>query len=337
MTKFTESHVEEAALEWLGDAGWTVAYGADASPDGSAPERGANSDVILHARLVAAVDRLNPAIPAEARADAIRKVMAVELPSLIEENRRLHRLIVEGVPVEYHGPDGSIRGDQGAADRLCADNGVDGGLDMNDWLAINQFTVIERAANRRPDVVLFVNGLPLVVIELKNAGDENATVHGAYNQLQTYKQEISSLFRTNALLITSDGVKARIGSLSADEERFMPWRTVDGEEIAAKGLPELEVMIAGVCDKARLLMLIRDFTVFGDGGKGIIKIIAGYHQYHAAQRAVAATLRAVPGVAAGGACEKIRCGMACRPPLSIRRVISASALSGIRRGLAKAS
>ncbi len=297
MSKFTESHVEEAALEWLGDYGWQVAYGVNASPDGSKPERGANSDVILEARLVTAVDLLNPGIPAEARADAIRKVMAIELPSLVEENRRLHRLIVEGVPVEYHGADGTIRGDRV---RLIDFGGTDGGLDMNDWLAINQFTVIERGHNRRPDVVLFVNGLPLVVIELKNAGDENATVHGAYNQLQTYKQEIGSLFRTNALLIASDGVTARIGSLSADEERFMPWRTVDGEEIAAKGLPELEVMIAGVCDKARLLMLLRDFTVFGDGGKGIIKIIAGYHQYHAAQRAVAATLRAVPGVALAG-------------------------------------
>jgi type I restriction enzyme, R subunit len=298
MTKFTESHVEEAALEWLGDHSWQVAYGVDASPDGGAPERGSNSDVILEARLAAAIERLNPSIPESARADALRKVMAVELPSLIEENRRLHRLIVEGVPVEYHSADGTIRGDRV---RLIDFGGADGGLDMNDWLAINQFTVIERGHNRRPDVVLFINGLPLVVIELKNAGDENATVHGAYNQLQTYKAEIASLFRTNALLITSDGVKARIGSLSADEERFMPWRTVDGEEIAAKGLPELEVMIAGVCNKARLLMLMRDFTVFGDGGKGIIKIIAGYHQYHAAQRAVAATLRAVPGVELGGA------------------------------------
>jgi type I restriction enzyme R subunit len=298
MAKLTESVVEEATLAWLAHHGWQVAYGIDASPDGSAPERASNGDVILAARLADAVDRLNPAIPADARADAIRKVMAVELPSLVEENRRLHRLIVEGVPVEYRADDGSIRGDRV---RLVDFDGKNGGLDLNDWLAINQFTVIERGANRRPDIVLFVNGLPIAVIELKNPGDENATVTGAYNQLQTYKQQIGSLFRTNALLIASDGVTARIGSLTADEERFMPWRTVDGEDIAPKGVPELETMIAGVLDKQRLLTLIRDFTVFGDTGRGIVKIIAGYHQFHAAQRAVAATLRAVPGASSGRA------------------------------------
>ena len=298
MAKLTESVVEEAALAWLAEQGWQVAYGIDASPDGKAPERAANSDVILPARLTAAVDRLNPAIPADARADAIRKVMAVEMPSLVEENRRLHRLIEEGVPIEYRAADGTIRGDRV---RLVDFEGTAGGFDGNDWLAINQFTVIERGNTRRPDIVLFVNGLPIAVVELKNPGDENATVSGAYNQLQTYKREIRSLFRTNALLIASDGMTARIGSLTADEERFMPWRTVDGEDIAPKGLPELEVMIAGVLDRQRLLMLMRDFTVFGDAGRGIVKIIAGYHQFHAAQRAVAATLRAVPGVSAAGA------------------------------------
>lgn len=291
--KLSESHVEEAALSWLEALGWKVAYGVNVSPDGAHPIRLSNSDVILETRLVDAIERLNPSIPEEARADALRKVMAVELPSLIEENRRLHRLIVEGVPVEYHGADGTIRGDRV---RLIDFEGADGGLDMNDWLAVNQFTVIERGANRRPDVVLFLNGLPVAVIELKNPGDENATVQGAYNQLQTYKQEIGSLFRTNALLIASDGVTARIGSLTADLERFMPWRTLDGEGIAPKGLPELEVMITGALDKRRLLTLIRDFTVFGDNGSGIIKILAGYHQFHAAQRAVTATLRAVPGI-----------------------------------------
>jgi type I restriction enzyme R subunit len=298
MAKLTESVVEEATLAWLAHHGWQVTFGINASPDGSAPERASNSDVILTARLSAAVDRLNPGIPADARADAIRKVMAVEMPSLVEENRRLHRLIVEGVPVEYRTTDGNIRGDRV---RLVDFDATRGGLDMNDWLAINQFTVIERGANRRPDIVLFINGLPIAVIELKNPGDENATVAGAYNQLQTYKREIGSLFRTNALLIASDGVTARIGSLTADAERFMPWRTVDGEDIAPKGLPELEVMIGGVLDRQRLLMLMRDFTVFGDTGRGVVKIIAGYHQFHAAQRAVAATLRAVPGVSPASA------------------------------------
>ncbi|WP_174278299.1 type I restriction endonuclease subunit R [Sphingomonas bacterium] len=292
MSKLTESVVEEAALAWLAEQGWQVAYGVDASPDGRAPERAAYGDVILPARLAAAVYRLNPSIPADARADAVRRVMAVEMPSLVEENRRLHRLIVEGVPIEYRDADGTIRGDRV---RLVDFDTPPGGLDMNDWLAINQFTVIERGHTRRPDIVLFLNGLPIAVVELKNPGDENATVTGAYNQLQTYKREIGSLFRTNALLIASDGMTARIGSLTADEERFMPWRTVDGDEIAPKGVPELEVMIAGVLDRQRLLMLMRDFTVFGDAGRGIVKIIAGYHQFHAARAAVAATLHAVPG------------------------------------------
>ena len=321
MAKLTESVVEEAALAWLAEQGWRVAYGIDASPDGKAPERAANSDVILPARLAAAVDRLNPRIPADARADAIRKVMAVEMPSQVEENRRLHRLIVEGVPVEYRAADGGIRGDRV---RLIDFSAPAGGFDMNDWLAINQFTVIERGHTRRPDIVLFLNGLPIGVVELKNPGDENATVTGAYNQLQTYKREIGSLFRTNALLVASDGMTARVGSLTADEERFMPWRTVDGEDIAPKGLPELEVMIAGVFDRQRLLMLMRDFTVFGDSGRGIVKIIAGYHQFHAAQRAVAATLRAVPGVSAAGAMREspLRYGLpdAAAHPSGDRRI-----------------
>lgn len=321
MAKLTESIVEEAALAWLADQGWQVVYGIDASPDGKSPERAANSDVILAARLTAAVDRLNPHIPADARADAIRKVLAVEMPSMVEENRRLHRLIVEGVPVEYRAADGSIRGDRV---RLVDFSPPGPGLDMNNWLAINQFTIIERGHTRRPDIVLFLNGLPITVVELKNPGDENATVTGAYNQFQTYKREIGSLFRSNALLIASDGMTARIGSLTADEERFMPWRTVEGEHIAPKGLPELEVMIAGVLDRQRLLMLIRDFTVFGDSGRGIVKIIAGYHQFHAAQRAVAATLRAVLGVSAAGAMREspLRYGLpdAAAHPSGDRRI-----------------
>ena len=162
----------------------------------------------------------------------------------------------------------------------------------NDWLAINQFTVIENKANRRPDVVLFVNGLPLGVIELKNPGDENATLDGAFNQLQTYKAQITSLFRTNAALVISDGLWGRVGSLTADFERFMPWRTVEGDDVAPKGTPELETLIKGVFEKRRFLSLVRDFTVFGETGEGIAKILAGYHQFHAVRHAVQRTLAA---------------------------------------------
>jgi type I restriction enzyme R subunit len=288
MSKFTENHVEEAALEWLGEMGWTIAYGIDASPDGPLPIRAAYHDVILLDRLRAAVERLNPAIPLDTREEAIRRLLASETPSLVEENRRLHRFLVEGVPVEYH-VDGQVRGDRV---RLIDFSSV--GYDLNEWLAVNQFTVIENGHNRRPDVVLFVNGLPLGVIELKNPGDENATLSGAFNQLQTYKAQIPSLFRTNAILVTSDGIKARVGSLTADEERFMPWRSVDGATIAPTSHPQLETLIKGVFDRGHLLRLLRDFTVFGDSGNGIVKIVAGYHQFFAAQHALKATLRALP-------------------------------------------
>ncbi|QIG79645.1 type I restriction endonuclease subunit R [Stakelama tenebrarum] len=289
MSRFIENHVEEAALEWLDALGWTVALGADVSPDGAQPIRAAYQDVVLIDRLRDAVARLNPAIPLDPREEAIRRLMASETPSLVEENRRLHRYLVEGVPVEFY-DDGSVRGDRV---RLIDFDGS-GGFDQNDWLAVNQFTVIEHGHNRRPDVVLFVNGLPLGVIELKNPGDENATLSGAFNQLQTYKAQIPSLFRTNALLVTSDGIKARVGSLTAEAERLMPWRSEDGENIAPTSDPQLETLLKGVFDRGNLLRLLRDFTVFGDTGSGIVKIVAAYHQFFAAQHALSATLRALP-------------------------------------------
>jgi len=290
MASFTESHVEEAALEWLSGLGYTVLHGPVISPDGTTPERVSYAQVFLTTRLREALERLNPQLPPDVLEDVLRKVQQTETPSLIEENRRLHRYLVEGVPVEVAREDGSIGGD----DAQLIDF-VD--VEANDWLAVNQYTVIEGQRNRRPDVVVFVNGLPLGVIELKNPGDENATLDGAFNQLQTYKDQIPSLFRTNAALVTSDGVQARLGSLTANRERFMPWRTVDGSAVAPKGAPELGTVIEGVFEKSRFLSLIRDFTVFGDSGSGLIKIVAGYHQFHAVRRAVASTIRAMPAPA----------------------------------------
>lgn len=283
--KFSESHVEDAALEWLSGLGYAISHGPDISPDGPAPERESYDEVLLVDRLRAALERFNPHLPAETLEEVLRKVQQTETPSLVEENRRLHRYLIEGVPVEITREDGSTGGD--AAYLIdFADP------EHNDWLAVNQYTVIEDRNNRRPDVVLFINGLPVVVIELKNPGDENATLQGAFNQLQTYKDEIPSLFRTNAVLLTSDGVQARLGSLTADFERFMPWRTVDGSEVAPKGAPELGTLIEGVFEKSRFLSLIRDFTVFGDTGAGLIKIVAGYHQFHAVRHAVQSTITA---------------------------------------------
>ena len=281
--KFSESQVEEAALEWLSGLGYAVLHGPDISPDGPTPERISYDQVLLTERLIEALKRLNPHLPTETLEEVLRKVQQTETPSLIEENRRLHRYLIEGVPVEIPREDGSIGGDVAWLIDFYD-------VDANDWLAVNQFTVIEHGHNRRPDMVLFVNGLPLAVIELKNPGDENATLEGAFNQLQTYKDEIPSLFRTNAALATSDGLHARLGSLTADFERFMPWRTVDGSAVAPKGVPELGTVIKGVFEKTRFLTLIRDFIVFEDTGSGIVKIVAGYHQFHAVRHAVESTV-----------------------------------------------
>lgn len=282
---FAENHVEEAALHWLQGLGYSVAHGPEIAPESAFAERTSYGDVFLKNRLADAVDRLNPTIPPETRADALRRIELAEFPGLIEENRRLHTVLIEGVPVEFYDEEGLIKGDHV---RLIDFDDVE----ANDWLAVNQFTVIENKANRRPDIVIVVNGLPLGVIELKNAGDENATLDGAFNQLQTYKDQISTLFRTNAALVISDGLEARIGSLTANRERFMPWRTVEGDDLAPKGKPELETLLKGVFEKRRFLMLLRDFTVFGETDSGLVKILAGYHQFHAVRHAVECTLKA---------------------------------------------
>ncbi len=286
MAFISEAEVEGLLLEQLRSLGYAVALERDIGPDGTAPEREANADVLLLKRLAAAIERLNPSIPAEARGDALRKIVAMETPSLIEENRRLHKLMMEGVDVEFYGEDGTIRGDKV---RLIDFDDPS----ANDFLATGQFTVVEGGVNRRPDIVVFINGLPLGVVELKAPGGESATLAGAHNQLQTYKTQIPSLFRSNAVLVISDGLTARVGSLTADRERFMPWRTTDGAVIAAKGEPELQVLIEGIFEPRRLLDLLRDFTVFGETGSDLAKIIAGYHQFHAVKRAVASTLRAL--------------------------------------------
>jgi type I restriction enzyme R subunit len=284
-----EAAVEQALLAQFQSLGYSYASEALIGPDGSQPERESHSAVVLRGRLATAVARLNPALPAEAQHDAINKLLQVEFPSLLEENRRLHRLIVEGVEVEFYAADGTLT--TGTARLIDFER-----PEHNDWLVVNQFVVIAPyvglSSQRRPDVVVFVNGLPLAVIELKAPGSDSATLSGAYNQLQTYKQQIPALFHYNALLVTSDGIVARLGSLSADQERFMPWRTSDGQAIAPKGSPELTTLIEGVFERRRLLELLADFTVFSETGAGLVKIIAGYHQFHAVRRAVESTLRA---------------------------------------------
>jgi len=281
----SESAVEALLLSQLQDLGYALATDAEIGPDGTAPEREAYGDVLLLPRLQAAIDRFNPHIPQEARQDALKQVVAAGSPSLVEENRRLHKLLVEGVQVEFYAEDGGIRGDT----VWLVDFDDPAG---NDWVASGQFTVVENGINRRPDVVVFLNGIPIAVIELKNPGGEQATLQSAFNQLQTYKAQIPSLFRTNAVLVISDGLQARVGSLTANIERFMPWRTTDGADVAPTHQPQLPVLVEGVFEQRRFLDLIRDFTVFGNVDSGVVKIIAGYHQYHAVRHAVAQTLTA---------------------------------------------
>ncbi|MEI7681760.1 MAG: type I restriction endonuclease subunit R [Betaproteobacteria bacterium] len=282
-----ESIVEDAALEWFGELGYAVGHGPQMAPGELAAERASFADVVLEARLRDAIGRLNPAVPDEAREEALRKVLRVATPSLTQTNRAFHQMLRNGVPVEYPRADGSIAGDHV---RL-----VDfGDVRANDWLAVNQFTVIEGQHNRRPDVIVFVNGLPLAVIELKNAADEDATIWSACAQLQTYKAEIASLLQYNAVLVVSDGVQARIGSLTANQEWFKVWRTIDGEKDAPKTALELEVLVRGVFERQRFLDLLHHFIVFEeDPDSGALhKIIAGYHQFHAVNAAVEETVRA---------------------------------------------
>ncbi len=290
MAFLSEAEIEQALLAQLVGLGYAVASDEVIGPDGSVPERDSHDVVVLRKRLEDAVLRLNPHLPPEARADAIAKLTQSVFPSLLEENRRIHTLLTEGVDVEYYGEDGVLT--VGKVALLDFEQ-----PQRNDWLAVQQFVVINGQVNRRPDVVLFVNGLPLTVIELKAPGSAGAHLAGAFNQLQTYKQQIPALFHTNALLVTSDGIAARVGSLSADLERFMPWRTTDGKTIAPKGSPELETLIEGLFEKQRFLDLLRHFIVFGStsdksGGSGLAKIVAGYHQYHAVNRAIDSTIRA---------------------------------------------
>ncbi len=282
----SEAQIESATLAWLSELGWVVKHGAEIAPDSTVAERQDYGQVILEQRLHDALARLNPDLPPEALQDAFRKLTGLEGATLEQRNRAFHRMLVDGVTVEYRRPDGSIAGAQAwIVDFDDPEN--------NDWLAVNQFTVVENGHTRRPDLVLFLNGLPLVVIELKNPADEQATIWSAYQQLQTYKQEISSLFVYNEALIISDGLDARIGTLTADRDRFMPWRTITGEELAPEGVPQLQVLLAGVLEHRRLLQLVQHYIVFEDlGGGKLAKKMAGYHQFHAVQVAVEETLRA---------------------------------------------
>lgn len=287
---FTESIIEQAALDWLGSLKYQVAFGPDLAFDGCAPERENYQDVVLVARLQDALLRLNSTLPPEVHQEALRQLLNPSQPSLLLNNHAFHRLLVDGIAIDY-----KDRGGRLVSGRVQVIDFED--IDNNDWLAVNQYTVEASyhngKVNRRPDVVIFVNGLPLGVIELKNAADENATIWSAFNQLQTYKEQIPALFAYNEVLVVSDGLHARIGSLTAGKEWFLPWKTIAGEEVAPPSVTQLEVLLRGVFEKRRFLDLLRYFIVYElDRGAPALKKIAGYHQFHAVNVAVEETIRA---------------------------------------------
>ena len=301
MTKLLESDIEQMAINLLQAKRWEYLYGPDIAPDGDTPMRVAFDEVVLREKLERAVMRLNPSVKEEVRDEAIKTVLRIASPDTLANNEEFHRLLTEGVPVSTY-QDGMERGE-----RVWLVDFEDPW--NNEFTVVNQFTIIENGHNRRPDVLLFVNGLPLVVIELKNAADENATIESAYRQIETYKQQIPSLFTYNELIIISDGLEARAGSLSAGFSRFTAWKSEDGENIASPLMSQLEVLINGMLQKDTLLDIIRSFTVFEkqkteDLKTGIttiktVKKIAAYHQYYAVNKAVESTLRAT-GINTGG-------------------------------------
>jgi len=294
MTKITENTIEKFAIEQLERLGYQYIYAPDIAPDGERPERNSYEDVLLIERLQNAVRRINPNIPPDAQEEAIKEVQRIHSPELLANNETFHRMLTEGINISYQ-KDGHQRGDLvWLIDFEHPEN--------NEFIVANQFTVIENGNNKRPDVILFVNGIPLVVMELKNPADENATVKSAFKQLQTYKATIPSLFTYNGFMVISDGLEAKAGSLSAGWSRFMAWKSADGKEEASNLVSQLETLINGMLNKETLLDLIRHFIVFEKSKKedaktgqvtiSTVKKLAAYHQYYAVNRAVESTLRA---------------------------------------------
>jgi len=274
----TEDQLEKETLAWLSDTGYSQVYGPNIAVDGDASERSNYAEVVLVERLRGAVTKLNPSVPCAAREDAIQQVLNLGTPVLLSANRLFHRLLINGVPVEYQ-RDGETRGD---FVRLIDFSDVA----SNEWLAVNQFSIKGPKYTRRPDIILFVNGLPLVLLELKNPADENADIWKAYDQIETYKEQIPDVFQYNEVLVIADGTEARMGSLSSSAERYMAWRTIDGVVLDPLGqFNELETLVRGVLAPVYLLDFLRFFVLFEDDGT-LIKKIAGYHQFHAVRAAI---------------------------------------------------
>ena len=297
----TEDQLEQETLSWLGSVGYTHLYGPDIAPDGDNPERGDYRQVVLVERLRAAVNKLNPAIPVAVRDDAVRQVIDLGIPVLLPANRHFHKLLVTGVPVQYQSG-GETRGDFVRLIDWSTPFSPPSSLPFsppspsslpfsqrekgNEYLAINQFSIKGTHHTRRPDIILFINGLPLILLELKNPADQSADLLRAFDQLQTYKAQIPDVFQYNQILVITDGTEAQMGGLSSNMERFMQWRTIDGETLDPLGqFNELETMVRGVLAPVYLLDYLRFFVLFEDDGT-LVKKIAGYHQFHAVRAAI---------------------------------------------------
>jgi type I restriction enzyme R subunit len=286
MNLFTEDTLEQAALSWFESLGYSVVFGPDIACDGDSSERLNYGEVIIEGRLRDALSRINKKVPASAIDDAIRKILITESPSLIINNRNFQKMITDGIDVQFNRPDGSVKTDK--VYLFDFEN-----EDNNDWAAVNQFTVIENGINRRPDIIIFVNGIPLVIFELKSASHEDTDIQKAFHQIETYIKDISSIFTYNSFCVISDGLLAKGGTMTSSFERFMSWRTEDGDKILKITEPQLETMIKGMFEKKRFLDIIKNFILFQDDGSSITKIIAGYHQYHAVNKAVENTHKAL--------------------------------------------
>ncbi|MDP7221973.1 MAG: type I restriction endonuclease subunit R [Alphaproteobacteria bacterium] len=294
MSKITENEIEEFAIELLEKQGFQYLYGPDIAPDSATPMRAGFDDVLIAQKLREAIDRLNPSIPAAAREDAYKQILRIHSPEMIDGNEAFHKVLTEGVSVSYQ-KDGGTRGD--LVWLIDFEN-----IENNEFHVVNQFTIIENERNKRPDVILFVNGLPLVVMELKNPGGENATIGSAYKQVQTYKSTIPSLFTYNAVCVISDGLEARAGSLTAGLSRFMAWKSADGKTEASRLVGQLETLITGMMNRKTLLDIVQNFIAFTktkkeepDTGLTTIetaKILAAYHQYYAVNKAVSSVMDA---------------------------------------------
>lgn len=279
----SEDHIEQIIIQEFIELGYSYVNGSDISPDGIAQER-EYDEVVLKSRLKDAIAKLNTTVPAEAQEEALKKVLRTDSPNLSQNNYTFHKYLTDGVDVEYR------KGDRIVGDKVWLIDYEN--PSNNEFLVVNQYTIIENNTNKRPDVILFVNGLPLVVIELKNAVDENATIHSAFNQLQTYKQTISSLFVYNSLLIVSDGWDALYGSLTSPKQFFVPWKSIDGKLVADEDIPQMEVMVKGMLNKNVLPDLIRHYILFHKNKEQLTKIVPRYHQYFAVNKAVETTKRA---------------------------------------------